>query len=89
MKVGFRKPSPKRSIKARTTGKVKRKMKRAVNPIYGKKGMGLVNDPKKAAYNAAYIGSHSARPTSPIGSRSRRSKSAAGCIGCCSGGGSS
>lgn len=54
MKVGFRKPSPKRSIKARTTGKVKRKMKRAVNPIYGKKGMGLVNDPKKAAYNAAY-----------------------------------
>ena len=54
MKVGFRKPSPKRSIKARTTGKIKRKVKRSVNPLYGKKGMGLINNPKKAAYNAVY-----------------------------------
>ena len=30
------------------------KSKKAVNPLYGKKGMGLVNDPKKAAYNAVY-----------------------------------
>lgn len=54
MKMGMRKPSIKRSIKARTTGKVKRAVKRTVNPMYGKKGMGLVNDPKKAVYNKVY-----------------------------------
>lgn len=54
MKMGMRKPSLKKSIKARTTGAVKRKVKSAVNPLYGKKGMGWVNDPKKAAYNKIY-----------------------------------
>ena len=54
MKYGVRKPNIKKSIKARTTGKVKRQVKKAVNPLYGKKGMGIVNDPKKAAYNAVY-----------------------------------
>lgn len=54
MKMGMRKPSIKRSIKARTTGKVKRAVKRTVNPMYGKKGMGIVNDPKKAVYNKVY-----------------------------------
>ena len=54
MKYGVRKPNVKKSIKARTTGKVKRQVKKAVNPFYGKKGMGIVNDPKKAAYNAVY-----------------------------------
>ena len=54
MKIGFRKPNLKKSIKARTTGKVKRAAKRAVNPLYGKKDMGWVNDPKKAAYNKIY-----------------------------------
>ena len=34
MKFGFRKPSIKKSIKARTTGKIKRKMKKAFNPFY-------------------------------------------------------
>ena len=47
MKYGVRKPNVKKSIKARTTGKVKRQVKKAVNPLYGKKGMGIVNDPKK------------------------------------------
>jgi hypothetical protein len=37
MKVGMRKPSLKRSLKARTTGKWKRQAKRAINPLYGKK----------------------------------------------------
>ena len=55
MKYGVRKPNVKKSIKARTTGKVKRQVKKAVNPLYGKKGMGIVNDPKKAAYNAVYV----------------------------------
>ena len=44
MKIGIRKPSIKKSISARTTGKVKRKLKRVVNPLYGKKGMGFRND---------------------------------------------
>lgn len=54
MKFGIRKPSIKKSIKARTTGKLKRKAKKAVNPLYGKKGMGVINDPKKAVYNKVY-----------------------------------
>lgn len=54
MKIGFRKPSLKKSLKARTTGKLKRKAKKMINPLYGKKGMGLVNDPKKALYNKIY-----------------------------------
>lgn len=54
MKYGVRKPNIKKSVKARTTGKAKRRMKKAVNPLYGKKGMGVINDPKKAAYNAVY-----------------------------------
>lgn len=54
MKVGMRTPSLKKSFKARTTGKVKRQMKKSVNPLYGKKGMGLVDNPKKAVYNKVY-----------------------------------
>lgn len=54
MKIGLRKPSIKRSIKARTTGRLKREVKRAVLPGYGKKGMGWVKNPKKAAYNKVY-----------------------------------
>ena len=54
MKFGVRKPSIKKSIKARTTGKAKRALKKSVNPLYGKKGMGFINDPKKAVYNKVY-----------------------------------
>ncbi|MDB8791702.1 hypothetical protein PN398_13285 [Romboutsia sp. 1001216sp1] len=54
MKVGIRKPSLKKSIKARTTGRAKRAIKSAVNPVYGKKGMGWINNPSKAAYNKVY-----------------------------------
>ena len=54
MKVGIRKPSLKKSIKARTTGKAKRAIKKAVIPGYGKKGTGWIKDPKKAAYNKVY-----------------------------------
>lgn len=54
MKVGIRKPSLKKSIKARTTGKLKRAVKKSVNPLYGKKGMGYINNPKKAVYNKIY-----------------------------------
>lgn len=54
MKIGMRKPSIKKSLKARTTGKAKRKVKKALVPGYGKKGMGYVKNPKKAIYNKVY-----------------------------------
>ncbi|WP_447299702.1 hypothetical protein [Enterococcus faecium] len=54
MKIGMRKPSIKKSISARTTGKAKRAVKKAVIPGYGKKGAGWVKNPKKAAYNKIY-----------------------------------
>ena len=53
MKVGMRKPSLKKSFKARTTGKLNRSVKSAINPLYGKKGMGILH-PKKAIYNKVY-----------------------------------
>lgn len=54
MKFGMRKPSIKKSLKARTTGKAKRKIKKALIPGYGKKGMGYIKNPKKAVYNKVY-----------------------------------
>ena len=54
MKFGMRKPSIKRSVKARTTGKAKRAIKKAVVPGYGKKGAGWIKSPKQAAYNKVY-----------------------------------
>ena len=54
MKYGIRKPNIKKRIKARTTGKLKRQVKKSINPLYGKHGMGVVNDPKKAMYNKIY-----------------------------------
>ena len=54
MKFGFRTPSLSKSVKARTTGRVKRSVKKAVVPGYGKKGMGWIKNPKKAAYNKVY-----------------------------------
>lgn len=54
MKFGMRKPSLKKSFKARTTGKAKRKLKKAVIPGYGKKGMGFVKNPKRSVKNKIY-----------------------------------
>ena len=54
MKMGMRKPSIKKSVKARTTGKIKRKAKKAVNPFYGKKGTGFIKSPKKSVKNKIY-----------------------------------
>lgn len=54
MKFGMRKPSLKRSIKARTTGRLKRSVKKALIPGYGRKGMGWVTNPRKALYNKVY-----------------------------------
>lgn len=54
MKIGFRTPSLKKSIRARTTGKYKRKIKRATNPFYGKKGVGFIKNPKRSIKNKIY-----------------------------------
>lgn len=54
MKFGVRTPSLKRALKARTTGKAKRAVKKALLPGYGKKGSGWIKNPKKAAYNKVY-----------------------------------
>ena len=53
MKFGMRTPSLKKSISARTTGRLNRAIKKAIIPGYGRKGMGLLH-PKKAVYNQIY-----------------------------------
>ena len=53
MKVGMRTPSWKKSLSARTTGRAKRAIKKAIIPGYGQKGMGWLH-PKKALYNRVY-----------------------------------
>ena len=54
MKMGFRTPNVSKSLSARTTGRIKRAAKSSINPIYSKKGIGVVHDPEKAMYNAVY-----------------------------------
>ncbi len=54
MHVGLRKPSLKKSLKARTTGRAKRALKKAVNPLYGRKGMGFIRNPKRSIKNRIY-----------------------------------
>lgn len=53
-KIKMRSPSIKKSVSARTTGRITRAAKSSVNPLYGKKGMGYVKDPKKAVKNSLY-----------------------------------
>lgn len=50
----MRKLSLKKSLSARTKGKAKRAVKKALIPGYGKKGTGWIKNPKKAAYNKIY-----------------------------------
>ena len=54
MKFGMRTPSFKKSFKARTTGRATRAIKKALIPGYGKKGIGWIKNPRKAAYNKIY-----------------------------------
>ncbi|MGL5745416.1 MAG: hypothetical protein ACRCXX_09745 [Cetobacterium sp.] len=54
MKLGLRTPSIKKSLSARTTGKLKRSVKKSINPFSGKKGIGIFTDPKKSIYNKVY-----------------------------------
>lgn len=54
MKFGLRTPSLKKRLSARTSGAMKRKIKRALIPGYGRKGRGWLNNPRKALYNKIY-----------------------------------
>lgn len=54
MKIGIRTPNVKRSVSARTKGKITRAVKSSYDPTYRKKGVGWLKDPKKAAYNKVY-----------------------------------
>lgn len=54
MKYGIRKLSLRKSISARTTGRAKRAVKKALIPGYGKKGTGIIKNPRKALYNKVY-----------------------------------
>lgn len=54
MKIGVRKPSIKKSVKARTAGKIERSIKKSINPLYGNKGMGFAKNPKKSINNSIY-----------------------------------
>lgn len=54
MKFGVRTPSLKKSISARTTGRAKRSIKRALIPGYDKKGRGWITNPVKATYDKVY-----------------------------------
>lgn len=54
MKFGMRKPSLRKSIAARTTGRAKRAVTKALIPGYGRKGMGWITNPRKALYNKVY-----------------------------------
>ena len=84
MKIGVRTPSLKKSFKARTTGRINRTLKKSVNPLYGKKGMGYIKNPEKAIYNKIY---HKATvdPLKPLknGSRNntKRTASEPGLVG--------
>lgn len=53
MKHGFRKPSFRKSLAARTVGKAKRQLLKELIPGYGTKGMGVIH-PVRSAYNKLY-----------------------------------
>ena len=70
MKIGIRTPNLKKSFKARTTGRINRTLKKSVNPLYGKKGMGYIKNPEKAIYNKVYHKT-TVDPLKPLKNRSR------------------
>lgn len=82
MRSFIRKPSLKKSFSARTKGRATRSMKRMINPTYGKKGMGMLTNPKKSMYNKVY--SHTSISAMPKGSKKKISSSHSddGCWGC-------
>lgn len=80
MKFGFRTPSVKRRISARTTGRLKRSAKKVI-PGYGAKGMGMVNDPSKAINNKIYHTTTTGIDDIPT-TTSGGGDDGCGCLGC-------
>lgn len=78
MKFGVRTPSPSKSLSARTTGKANRAVKKAFDPSYGRKGTGVIKNPKRAAYNKIY----SKTTYSAYGKRSRKRSGNSEDVGC-------
>lgn len=54
MKVGLRSRSFSKSLKAMTTGRIKREAKSAINPLYGVKGINKIKNPKKYVKDKVY-----------------------------------
>lgn len=54
MKIGVRHLSIKKSIGSRTIGKFKRSIKKSINPLYEKKGIGFITNPKRSIKNKIY-----------------------------------
>lgn len=54
MIFGYRTPNIKKSIKSRTTGKIKRTFKKSINPLYSNNGIGYIKNPEKAIKNSIY-----------------------------------
>lgn len=83
MKMGYRKPSLSKRVSARTTGRAKRKVKSFINPSYGKKGVGWINNPKKALYNKTYNKTTvDVFKSTKKANKSRPDNENEGCIGC-------
>lgn len=54
VRFGIRRPRPLSSLRARTTGRVERSIKRALVPGYGRPGTGWVRDPRRAARSTVH-----------------------------------
>lgn len=50
----FRKITPSKSFSTKYKAQATRKIKRKINPSYGKKGTGFIRNPKKAIYDYGY-----------------------------------
>lgn len=85
MRFGVRKPSVNKSISARTTGRLERASKRAINPSYGRKGSGVLKDPARASYNKVYNKTSYSTYGRNTKKRYRRRNEVDGATGCITG----
>ena len=74
MKVGIRKRNFKTSVKARTVGKVKRKVKSKVNPLYGKKNINVIKNPEKFIKDKVYHRVTTGIPKTGLANNGKRTK---------------
>lgn len=54
MNMGMRTPSIKKSFNTRTTSKMTRVVKKSVNPLYNKRGIGFTKNPTRSIKNSVY-----------------------------------